>query len=383
MRTLVSPKSIYNGDSRVKLLDYNGETWLNKDDKEWHQPNEGDGGGTDYGPVSLYRAMEVSANTPFIQLGMDVGVDKVKEAAIDAGIKDDKRTYAALTPTFSLGTSSPSAIDMAGAYATFAKSGLQADTYAVTKVVEQGQELYSHEKKTTTAFEPAVADTVTEMLERVIKEKHGTGTSAQLPGNRPAAGKTGTTDGNKSAWFSGYTPQLSTAIGMWRIDSATPGASYLEMFGTGGKKSVHGASFPAEIWKAYMSAALKGQAKEKFPEPQPLGEKVTGTGATSEPTYTPPPTTAPPTEPTEEPDKSTPPPSSPPPTSPDPTETCADWDWDCQSEGPSQGNDQGTDSGTNEGQEGGTSEGESDGGDSGDPGGGDDRGGTIFGHNGE
>ncbi|MDP9608726.1 membrane peptidoglycan carboxypeptidase [Streptomyces demainii] len=81
-RTLVSPKSVYNGDNKVTLRDYDGTVWHDKDGREWHQRNDGD---EDKGPISLRTAMQFSVNTPYIQLGMDVGTDKVRDAALAAG----------------------------------------------------------------------------------------------------------------------------------------------------------------------------------------------------------------------------------------------------------------------------------------------------------
>mgnify|MGYP001455585252 CR=1 FL=1 len=376
-RTKVSPKSIYDGDSRIKLRDYNGEVWLNKENKEWHQPNDDD---TDYGDITLYRAMEVSANTPFIQLGMDVGVDRVKQAAIDAGIPDTGQTYAALTPTFSLGTSAPSAIRLANAYGTFAKSGLRVDPYSVTRVVNGEGFEWKHERETQKAFEPAVANTITDMLARVMK--NGTGTSAQLPDGRPAAGKTGTTDQNQTAWFAGYTPQLSTAIGMWRVDTSSEVQRFLPMYGTAGREKIHGADFPAEIWKGYMSQALQGEPVEEFDEPTPVGEEVTGIGVKPSPTQTAPPSSEP-SETPSGPDPSDSPELPSPSETPGPTDTCAPWDFRCQqSQGQSSGQDNG---GADGGQDNGGGNG-GNGGDSGDPGGdsgGDDGGGgAIFGRTG-
>jgi membrane peptidoglycan carboxypeptidase len=159
-----------------------------------------------------------------------------------------------------------------------------------------------------------VADNVTDVLKTVVEE--GTGTSAQLTG-REVAGKTGTTDGNKSAWFVGYTPQLSTAISMYRMDDdeSNKNRTFLEMYGTGGQETIHGASFPAEIWHDYMEDALKGVPAKDFPEPEPIGEIVN-----DDPDPTPTPTV------TESPEES--PEPSPSPTeseslpSPSPSETC-------------------------------------------------------------
>ncbi|MER5602316.1 penicillin-binding transpeptidase domain-containing protein, partial [Streptomyces sp. NPDC002265] len=145
--------------------------------------------------------------------------------------------------------------------------------YSVQSVTSKDGPVYTHKVKSEEAFTPAVADNVTDVLKTVVEK--GTGTNAQLPG-RDVAGKTGTTDGNKSAWFVGYTPQLSTSITMFRYDDdeTKKNRTFLEMYGTGGQKKIHGASFPAQIWHDYMAEALKGEEAEKFPTPEPIGEVV-------------------------------------------------------------------------------------------------------------
>ncbi|GAA2708738.1 MULTISPECIES: transglycosylase domain-containing protein [Streptomyces] len=278
-RTVVSPESIYNGNNKLTLRTYNGTVWHDQDGKEWHQPNDGD---EDRGLITLRTAMQFSVNTPYIQLGMDVGTDLVKEAALKAGL--DKDQLASITPTFSLGTSAPSAIRLAGAYATFAASGKQVDPYSVEKVEKDGKPVYAHELKSAQAFDANVANNVTDVLKTVVES--GTGTKAKL-GDRPVAGKTGTTDGNRSAWFAGYTPQLSTAIGMYRVDPNAKKQEFLSMRGVGGQPTIHGASFPAEIWADYMGQALKGQPVMQFDPPQPIGQKVYGDGASPAPSPVP------------------------------------------------------------------------------------------------
>ncbi|NEE46976.1 penicillin-binding protein, partial [Streptomyces sp. SID8455] len=153
--------------------------------------------------------------------------------AVNAGLKDDDMMADSTVPSFSIGTSSPSAIRMAGAYATFATSGQQNPTYSVTEVKKKGEVVFKHKKQPRRAFSPLIADNVTDVLKNVVE--NGTGKPARLPG-REAAGKTGTTDGNKSAWFVGYTPQLSTAISMFRLDDDETNTKrkFEEMFGTGG-----------------------------------------------------------------------------------------------------------------------------------------------------
>ncbi|WPO72660.1 transglycosylase domain-containing protein [Streptomyces sp. KN37] len=333
-RTVVNPKSLYSGKNELKIQNYNGSVWTDREGKEWLQKNDGD---ASYNPpsyqIDLREAMRESVNSAYVQLGMDVGLDKVKQAAIDAGLKDDSSMASANYPSFSLGTSSPSAIRMAGAYATFAASGKQNEPYSVKEVEYKGDSVYRHEKETKHPFTPQVADNVTDVLRTVVEK--GTGTSAQLSG-RPVAGKTGTTDGNKSAWFVGYTPQLSTAISMYRLDDdeTNKKREFLEMFGTGGEEKIHGASFPAKIWQDYMSKALKGEPVRSFPTPGPIGQLV---GETPPPPPSPTATKEPedePSSPTPTETETTKPPTT---QSPDPEESCSQWDWECNNDGGADG----------------------------------------------
>jgi membrane peptidoglycan carboxypeptidase len=253
---------------------------------------------------------------------MDVGTDKVRDAAVDAGLNKDQ--LAALSPTFSLGTSAPSAIRLAGAYATFAASGEQVDPYSVSKVEREGQERFVYDGAKKQAFESAVADNVTDVLRTVVEK--GTGTSAQI--GRPAAGKTGTTDDNKSAWFAGFTPQLATSIGMFRVDDRAAQQKFLPMYGVGGKETIHGASFPAEIWADYMKQALANEPVKDFPVPQPIGEKVNGYGASPSPS--PSPSQSPTQQPSETPSTG---PSRAPTKRPKPSDSCDPSDWACLTTG--------------------------------------------------
>ncbi len=273
-RTIVSPKSLFSGQNKLKIRNYDRTIWKDEKGKEWLQTNDGNvslGSPPEF-KIDLREAMRESVNSAFVQLGQDVGLDKVKEAAMSAGLREDSLTGSGF-PSFSIGISDPSAIRMAGAYATFAASGKQRDPYSVEKVTSEKGQIFTHKTESEQAFTSKVADNVTDVLKTVVEK--GTGTNAQLPG-REVAGKTGTTDGNKSAWFVGYTPQLSTAVTMFRLDDdeSNKNRAFLEMFGTGGQEKIHGASFPAQIWHDYMAEALKGQPAKSFPEPEPIGEIV-------------------------------------------------------------------------------------------------------------
>ncbi|MGW5210401.1 transglycosylase domain-containing protein [Streptomyces sp. NPDC004051] len=328
-RTQVSEKSLYSGKNRLKIKEYDGSIWQNEKGEQWEQVNDGDetyGTAPDY-KIDLREAMQYSVNSSFVQLGVDVGLDKVKESAMLSGLLEGSLAGTNY-PSFSLGTSSPSAIRMAGSYATFAASGKQREPFSVKKVTSSKDgTVYTHKTKTERAFTALVADNVTDVLKTVVEE--GTGSNAQLEG-REVAGKTGTTDGNKSAWFVGYTPQLSTAISMFRYpdDETIKNREFLKMFGTGGQKKIHGASFPSEIWADYMEDALKGKESVPFPTPKPIGKIVNDAPS---PTPTPSPTETEEETPSPSPSTSEPEPEPSTPT-PSETETCRPLDFRCKGE---------------------------------------------------
>lgn len=240
--------SLWSGDSPATV---NGYTFKNY-------------GNNSYGPVSLLTATELSINSAYVELEADIGVGSVAEAAMKAGIPAETpgMNLDALDLTFVLGTASPSALDMASAYGTFANQGTRATTTFVKRVLgSNGGLLYEFEKSLTPEFDSSVMDTVNYALSRVVT--NGTGTRAKALG-RPAAAKTGTTDDNKSAWFAGYTPQLSAAVLMAKEDAdGVP----ISMAGTGGLSSVTGGSFPAAIWTKFMTDALKKEPVQDFNDP--------------------------------------------------------------------------------------------------------------------
>ncbi|MDX2704116.1 transglycosylase domain-containing protein [Streptomyces sp. PA03-6a] len=330
----LSPQSKYNGNDLLKIKDHEGNYVLKKDGSVFKQKNES---GYPWGYITLRKAMEQSINTPFVQLGEDVGLPKVAEMAKNAGVLDS--SFESLNASFSIGTSKPSAIRMADAYATFASSGTQAEPYSVTKVVAGGKVLpgFGKPKIKRDAIDSNVADNVTDVLQNVVK--NGTGQKALAVG-RTVAGKTGTTDsekGTRSAWFVGYTKQLSTSVVLFRENPKKPGL--IGMAGTAGKDSAHGGEMPAEVWARYMSEALTGK-DEGFPDPGKIGEVKDQAGAPSaSPSVSASPTESATTKPT--------PTISQPQTTPTPTDSgaCKPWEWGCQDGGG--GNDGGaTDGGT-------------------------------------
>lgn len=241
-------KSYWQGDSPATIRGYE---LTNYNDKS-------------YGEITLLEATRESVNTAYVAMEDAVGVDRVADAALRAGIpkKTPGMNLKNLDLTFVLGTASPSAVDMANAYATFAASGQRARTTFIRKVVDaSGEVLYKFEPSTQEAFSPDVANSVTYALTEVVN--NGTGATARGLG-RPSAGKTGTTDMNKSAWYVGYTPQLSTAVFMTKENKDGIPVS---LYGTGGREMVTGGSFPAAIWTGFMKGALKKDKVLDFPDP--------------------------------------------------------------------------------------------------------------------
>ncbi|MFF5495866.1 transglycosylase domain-containing protein [Streptomyces aquilus] len=323
----VSPLSKYNGNDHLKVRRPDGSYYLRKDNSTFYQENESD---YPWGYISLRKAMEQSVNTPFVQLAVDVGLDNVANVAEKSGIL--KSTFAGLNPSFALGTSTPSAIRMADAYATFAASGKHADPYSVTGVKHNGTDVPGFSKpKVTLAIPENVANNVTDTLENVIK--NGTGKNALALG-RTAAGKTGTTDSNKSAWFVGYTQQLATSVAMFREDPKE--GKLLSMNGTAGVESIHGGDIPTSIWTEYMKAALKGDNDPGFPNAEEIGEIQDEAGAPSPtPSVTATPSESPSATPSPTPSETEPLPS------PSTSESCK-FSWQCSETG-------GTDTGGTDG----------------------------------
>ncbi|MFF3467142.1 transglycosylase domain-containing protein [Streptomyces sp. NPDC002619] len=270
----ITPASKFNGDNGIKIKDQQGNSIQDSNDPTGflHQQNDTS---TQWGYISLRKAMEQSINTPYVQLGEYVGYSDVENEALKAGLLRSSLQYD--TAGFYIGTSSPSAIRMADAYGTFANSGIHHEPYSVTKVLKDGIQQPGFAAPTGSQAVPSkTAAAVTDVLRSVVKS--GTGTNAQALG-RPVAGKTGTTDNYKSAWFVGYTPQLSTSVVMFKEDPKKAGLQ--SMVGVGGMAKVFGADMPTEVWTGYMTAALKGTPVKNFPPAPQLGEGTSENGAPS------------------------------------------------------------------------------------------------------
>ena len=241
--------SMWNGDS-PQTFDDLGKPYIVS-----NYGNEG------WGQIDLLTATQHSVNTIFVPLGMKAGMDKVVDAARRAGIPENVAMIP--TPSVVLGVASPRVIDVANSYATFAAQGVYAKPFLVASVTGPNKGvLYEATPQTQEVFSKEVMADLTYALKSVVNG--GTGAAALSLG-RPAAGKTGTSQSNASAWFAGYTPQLSASVAFFR-DSASESLN-----GIGGLTSVTGGTFPARIWTAFMKGALKGEPVMTFPAPSNIG----------------------------------------------------------------------------------------------------------------
>ncbi|MGZ4591156.1 MAG: transglycosylase domain-containing protein [Actinomycetes bacterium] len=260
----------------------------------------------DYGQsVGLIKATEQSINTAYVDLAMQMGPKRVVEAAQAAGIPENTPGLQA-NAVVPLGTASVRNIDMASAYSTIAAQGSHTSWYTVSKVLTpEGGTRYKAQVKKTRVFPKDVMADTTYAMQQVVK--NGTGTKAQALG-RPVAAKTGTAALRPgtvtSAWFVGFTPQLSAAVDFYK------GKGRADLDGVGGLSTFFGGEYPARIWTAFMQGAMKGMKVEDFPPRADVGKAInpaptftptptpTSSSATPTPTSaTPTPTSAPPTGP--------------------------------------------------------------------------------------
>ena len=227
-------------------------------------------GGRSYGTVTLAQAMAHSINTVTAKVAQEVGITNVIKAARRCGITSPLAPNASLA----LGTSVVTPLELTSAYASFASGGLRVSPYMVTEIDDSAHRVLYQRK----AAQPAriiaahVNRDLTAMLYGVLVE--GTGRAAALPG-REAAGKTGTTQDYRDAWFVGFTPDYVAGVWVGNDD-------YSPM------RNVTGGTLPATIWKSVMVTAEDGLPAKKLdkssqPPPEDVAESDSDndTGANS------------------------------------------------------------------------------------------------------
>ncbi|WP_184585395.1 penicillin-binding protein [Lipingzhangella halophila] len=231
----------------------------------WDVSNASESSGGNY---NMITGTQQSANTFFAQLQADVGLCETIEMAQKLGLErgdgtsfDNENTQA--NNSFTLGSEEVAIIDLVSAYATFASGGTYCEPQAITSIEDQqAGETIDVENECERVIDKDVADGVTYLLSNTFDG----GTTDGLEIGRPAAAKTGTTDGNAAASFSGFTPNLAGSV--WVGDPRGPQAHPLRGVTLGGRSYgvVYGATIPGPIWEETMSEAVKGLPEESLPK---------------------------------------------------------------------------------------------------------------------
>ncbi|MHA6289209.1 transglycosylase domain-containing protein [Maricaulis sp. CAU 1757] len=212
-------------------------------DAMWDEPIDLEGwspenfGGSYSGLVTLAEALKRSINTVAAQIASEVGIDQIVATAHRMGIRSELPEL----PAIALGAAEVNLLELTAAYSVFAADGVRHDPWLIRSIHNsRGDQLYQHRLPTQdrAALPLATARSMSTMLQDVVIG--GTGQRASL-GDRPAAGKTGTSQQFRDAWFIGYTADYTAGVWVGN-DNDTP------------MRSVTGGGLPAQIWQQFMTA---------------------------------------------------------------------------------------------------------------------------------
>ena len=208
------------------------------------------------GSMTLEEATVNSVNTVYAQLIMDVGPENVVRTARDMGITSDL----AAVPSAVLGANEVNTLEMASAYGTLATLGEHARPHLVSKITDaRGRLIYEPQTERRRVLLPGVAWTANQILQRVVQR--GTATHARI--GRPTAGKTGTAQEWRDAWFVGYVPQLVAAVWV-----GFPERQLSMVYPQVRLSRVTGGAWPAQIWRAFMLRATRRLPVETWRPPE-------------------------------------------------------------------------------------------------------------------
>jgi penicillin-binding protein 1A len=212
------------------------------------------------GQVNLTTALAMSLNTVAVRLGLEVGPRAIIQTAHRLGITSDLQSNASIA----LGTSEVTPLELVTAYVPFANGGIGVQPHIITKVrTADGKLLYARKGSSNgRVIDPTYVAMMNSMLEQTLLT--GTAKRADLPGWQ-AAGKTGTSQDYRDAWFVGYTSQLVAGVWIGNDDSSPT-------------KRASGANLPVEIWSRYMRAALRGMVVAGLPTGGWRSESLLGSG---------------------------------------------------------------------------------------------------------
>ena len=202
------------------------------------------------GKIPVYSALMVSSNVCAARVIKDIGIRSVIQLARVLGIE----TPLAYDYTIALGSNGVKLFEFTRAYGAFANGGYVVQPYGIERIeTSRGKVIYKAPKtKMSHQLSMQTAAEMTEMLKTVIT--NGTGAAANI--GKPAAGKTGTTDDNKDAYFVGYTPSVVTGVWVGSDDNTVM------------NKSIQGGTVPAIIWKDVMKVATEPYGSEEFNYPK-------------------------------------------------------------------------------------------------------------------
>ncbi|MFF0202196.1 transglycosylase domain-containing protein [Streptomyces sp. NPDC005017] len=245
----ITPNTVYDGTSSRPVEGWDGGSYAPENEDH-----------VDYGPISVREATDKSVNAVYAQMAVDVGPERVKKTAIGLGLPADTPGLQDSGPSVALGVAQASVLDMAEAYATLANHGKHGTYTLIKKLTKDGsEEIALPARRIRQAVSREAADTTTSILQSVVD--NGTAFAAQEAG-RPAAGKTGTAEEDKAAWFAGYTPDLATVVAVMGQNPET--AAQEPLYGALGLDRVNGGGPPGEIWAQFTRDALEGVPDNDF-----------------------------------------------------------------------------------------------------------------------
>jgi penicillin-binding protein 1A len=205
------------------------------------------------GLMTVRQALARSSNLCAVRVGLAVGIEKVVETARLAGIESRMDPF----PSLALGSCAVSPLEMANAYATLARYGVFATPVVIRRVEDtHGKTVALSDQQSGRVFGPEPVAQLVDVLETAVER--GTGRRARLP-DRPAAGKTGTSDESRDVWFIGFTPEVVTAVWGGNDDNRPVGGPH-----------VTGGAVMARIWRDYSSAYYRARPAQPASFVKPL-----------------------------------------------------------------------------------------------------------------
>ncbi len=246
-KPVIYAAALEQGFGAADLLDDSPITYKVDKKKNWAPE---DFTKTYLGLVTLRKSLALSLNVPTVRLLEKLGIDRTIEYAKKIGIRSSLQPYLSLA----LGTSDLTLLELTSAYAVFANHGVRLDPSAILMITDStGRVLYTGDTLPQQAMKPETAFLITNLLKGAVER--GTGWKARELG-RPVAGKTGTTNDFRDAWFIGYTPSM--VAGVW--------VGYDDHRSIGPKETGARAALP--IWLDFMKKATKDNTPEDFAVPE-------------------------------------------------------------------------------------------------------------------